>query len=193
MERLRVEGYEVFLDLKLHDIPNTVAQAVHSLLALEPALLTIHATGGAAMLDAAARAVHGTSTRLLAVTVLTSTDHAQLAATGVRTEPAAQVLRLATLAHNNGVSGIVCSALEAAALRQAFSESYLVTPGIRPHGAAQNDQQRVMSPADALGAGATQLVIGRPITAAAAPAAAYLGILSEIAHALPGENDKSPA
>ncbi len=182
--QLRSQGYEVFLDLKLHDIPNTVAGAIRAVLPLQPALLTVHASGGAAMLDAAQSAVTGSSTRLLAVTVLTSMDGPQLAATGISVDPSAQVERLAILAQHSGIDGLVCSAQESARLRLLLPLAHLVTPGIRPIGAAAGDQQRVSTPAHALKSGANQLVIGRPITAAPDPAQAYQHILREIADAL---------
>ena len=183
VERLVGDGYKVFLDLKLHDIPNTVAGAIRSVLPLEPHLLTVHAVGGPAMLAAAADAVAGSQTRLLAVTVLTSMNAAQLAATGVPETPAEQVRRLAAMAHTSGINGLVCSALEAPQLRIELPEAHLVTPGVRPAGGDRGDQQRVATPSGAIRAGASQLVIGRPITQAADPAAAYRAILAEIASA----------
>ncbi len=178
------EGYRVFLDLKLHDIPNTVAGAIRAILPLEPALLTVHASGGASMLAAAAEAAAGSSTRLLAVTVLTSLDADQLAATGVSGEPSEQVLRLAHLASGAGIEGFVCSPLEAQALREAVPAAHLVTPGIRSAGGDRGDQQRVSTPAQAIRSGAAQVVIGRPITQAENPVAAFNTILHEIAEAL---------
>jgi orotidine-5'-phosphate decarboxylase len=136
------------------------------------------------MLAAAADAAAGSATRLLAVTVLTSMHAAQLAETGVAHAPAEQVQRLAAMAHNSGIDGFVCSALEAAELRVALPESRLVTPGVRPAGGDRGDQQRVTTPAAAIRAGASQLVVGRPITQAADPAAAYSAILAEIASAI---------
>ena len=182
--RLRADGYRVFLDLKLHDIPNTVAGAVRSVLPLEPALLTVHASGGPAMLRAAAEASAGSKTQLLAVTVLTNMDTGELAATGIADAPAAQVIRLARLAQANGIDGLVCSPQEAASLKALLPQAHLVTPGIRPSGTGAGDQQRISSPAQALRSGASQLVVGRPITAAEDPARAYLAILAEIASAL---------
>lgn len=182
--RLRERGYHVFLDLKLHDIPNTVAGAVRSILPLAPALLTVHAAGGPAMLAAAASAAAGSPTRLLAVTVLTSMDAAQLSATGVPLTPEAQVHALAALAHRNGIDGLVCSPRETAALRASLPGSHLVTPGIRPGGADSGDQQRIATPADAIRAGASQIVVGRPVTAASEPAVAWQSLLLEVAGAL---------
>jgi len=170
----------VFLDLKLHDIPNTVAGAVRALLSLGPALLTLHAAGGAAMLGAAreaAAAAGDARPRLLAVTVLTSLDGDALAATGVTGDPAAQVLRLARLALDAGADGLVCAATEVAMLRSALGPApLLVVPGIRPAGAAAGDQARTATPAAALAAGADWLVVGRPITTAADPGAAAAAI-----------------
>ena len=184
LHRLAAEGYQVFLDLKLHDIPNTVAQAVRSILPLRPALLTVHAAGGAAMLTAAAAAAEGSTTRLLAVTVLTSIDSGTLQAIGVPSDPQQQVQRLAQLAWASGIRGLVCSGQETRALRDTLPGVHLVTPGIRPAGAVSGDQQRTTTPTQALAGGATQLVVGRPITAASDPAQAYLAILSEMASAL---------
>lgn len=181
---LRESGYQVFLDLKLHDIPNTVAAAVRAVLPLEPALLTVHASGGSTMMAAAAEAAAGSSTRLLAVTVLTSMDEGQLAATGVSGPPAEQVARLAQLAGRAGIQGLVCSPHEAAALRVLLPEAHLITPGIRPAGVAAGDQRRTSGPAEALRAGANQLVVGRPVTGAADPAMAYAALLREIESAL---------
>ena len=177
---LRSDGYQVFLDLKFHDIPNTVAGAIRSVLPLQPALLTVHASGGPAMLHAAAQAAEGSNTRLLAVTVLTSMDAAQLTAIGVPDPPAARVTRLALAAQASGIDGLVCSPNEAAALKELLPAAHLVTPGIRPAGTSANDQQRTSSPAEAIRNGASQLVIGRPITGAQDPVAAYLAILAEI-------------
>ena len=180
---LRQRGRSVFLDLKLHDIPNTVAAAVRSLARLQPELLTVHAAGGRAMLTAAAEAAHALPRppRLLAVTVLTSMDAAALAETGVSAAPAAQVLKLGQLADDSGIDGIVCSPEEAASLRRSLPHALLVTPGIRPAGATLGDQKRVTTPRAALDAGAGMLVVGRPITAAADPRAAAEAILAEMA------------
>jgi orotidine-5'-phosphate decarboxylase len=176
-------GYRVFLDLKLHDIPNTVAKTVESLATLPIGMLTVHAMGGPEMLAAAraAQREHAPDLQLLAVTVLTSMDAASLQAVGVPHDPPAQVDRLARLALAAGVDGFVCSPLEVGALRQALPGARaLVTPGIRPRGTGGgDDQKRVMSPAEAVRAGATHLVVGRPILAASDPAAAALAIRSE--------------
>jgi orotidine-5'-phosphate decarboxylase len=184
---LRNLGYEVFLDLKLHDIPNTVASAVRVLAGSGASLLTIHAAGGAAMMDAAveAAACSAGSPRLLAVTVLTSMDAAQLQAIGVNASPKDQVDRLGRAALAAGVSGLICSPLEAAALRfEHGSKPLLVVPGIRPVGSAAGDQQRFASPAKAIAAGASMLVVGRPITQSVDPARAAEEILREIQSAL---------
>jgi orotidine-5'-phosphate decarboxylase len=176
------EGLPVFLDLKLHDIPNTVAGAVRSALALQPAMLTLHASGGSAMLRAAAQAKHqaGASTLLLAVTVLTSLDDADLCASGVTGDAGTQVERLAALAVEAGVDGLVCSPREIARLRRILPATVkLVVPGIRPAGSAGDDQKRVMTPNEALAAGADILVVGRPITSAPDPAAAARALLQD--------------
>jgi orotidine-5'-phosphate decarboxylase len=187
----------IFLDLKLHDIPATVAGAVRAVLPLAPRLLTLHAAGGAAMI-AAARAEAETAgparPLLLAVTVLTSLDDAALAATGVPGGAAAQVLRLARLALAAGADGFVCSPLEVALLRAALGPGpKLVVPGIRPAGAARGDQARVMTPEQAVEAGADWIVVGRPITAAADPTAAAASIsaaIAAVAAARPGADDQ---
>jgi orotidine-5'-phosphate decarboxylase len=182
VESLRHRGHSVFLDLKFHDIPNTVAAAVRSVAPLGAELLTIHASGGPAMLAAAAEAAASLTNapRLLAVTVLTSMDRAQLAATGVIRSPAEQALLLANMAFSNGIGGFVCSPEEASSLRSALPETVLVTPGVRPVGAAIGDQRRVATPAAALAAGANYLVVGRPITQASNAAEAARAILAEM-------------
>lgn len=179
---IRDKGCSVFLDLKLHDIPNTVAGAVRSASRAGAQMLTVHAGGGPAMLAAAADAAASVpnAPQLLAVTVLTSMDQSQLLAVGVAAAPASQVLRLAQVAWEADIRGFVSSAEEVAAMRRSFPEATLVTPGIRPAGAAVGDQKRVASPAAAIQAGADYLVIGRPITQAADPAAAARSILAEI-------------
>ncbi|MBV8092861.1 MAG: orotidine-5'-phosphate decarboxylase [Acetobacteraceae bacterium] len=170
----------VFLDLKLHDIPNTVAGAIRAVLPLAPRMVTLHAAGGAGMLRAARAAAEAAGTErplLLAVTVLTSLNAAALAETGVSGGPRQQVLRLAQMAIRSGADGIVCSPHEAAILRKALgSRAVLVTPGIRPTPVAADDQARVMTPEQAIAAGADWIVIGRPITGAADPAAAARAI-----------------
>jgi orotidine-5'-phosphate decarboxylase len=176
-------GYSVFLDLKLHDIPNTVSGAVRSVAATGAGMLTLHSAGGPAMLAAAqeAAAALPSAPKLLAVTVLTSMDAAQLALTGVAVSPGEQVMRLAGMAYSGGIRGFVASAEEIAAMRTAYPEATLVIPGIRPAGAEAGDQKRVATPAAAIAAGADYLVIGRPITQAADPASAAHSILEEIA------------
>lgn len=179
---IRSLGYSVFLDLKLHDIPNTVAGAVRSASGAGAQMLTVHAGGGPAMLAAAADAAAGLAEapKLLAVTVLTSMDQAQLNAVGVSSSPGEQVLRLARMGWGAGIRGFVSSAEEVAVMRQSFPGAMLVIPGIRPAGAAVGDQKRVATPAAAIMAGADYLVIGRPITKAADPAAAAAAILAEL-------------
>jgi len=183
IEDLRNRGFDVFLDLKLHDIPNTVAGAVRTVTQAGASLLTLHASGGAAMMTAAAQAATAPgSPRLLAVTVLTSMDANELAGVGVTDPPAKQVLRLAKLAKASGITGMVCSAEEVATLRTELGpEALLVVPGIRPAGAAVGDQRRVATPRDAIAQGASLLVVGRPITRADNPVAAARAILDEIA------------
>jgi orotidine-5'-phosphate decarboxylase len=177
------DGTDLFLDLKLHDIPNTVAGAVRAVSGLAPYLLTVHCAGGAAMMRAAADAAATTAadparrTRVIGVTVLTSLDDADLAATGQAGPAADQARRLALLSRESGLDGVVCSPHEVAMLRAECGPGFLlVVPGIRPAGAAHGDQKRVMTPAEAVAAGADHLVIGRPITEAPDPAAAARAI-----------------
>lgn len=174
----------VFLDLKLHDIPNTVAGALRSLLPLRPAMVTLHAGGGPAMIAAArAEAEKAGAARpmLLAVTVLTSMDAAALAATGIADTPAQQVLRLARMAVAAGADGLVCSPQEAALLRAELGPGpALVVPGVRPTGSAVGDQARIATPAEAVAAGADWIVVGRPITGAPDPAEAAAAIAASI-------------
>jgi orotidine-5'-phosphate decarboxylase len=178
---LKQAGKKVFLDLKFHDIPNTVGQAVRSAAAIGADLTNVHAGGGPAMLKEAAAAGRDTGIQVIAVTVLTSLDAAQLQAVGVADAPEKQVLRLARLTADAGLNGVVCSALEIAAMRREFGPEFLlVVPGIRPAGSDVGDQKRVMTPKDAAKAGASFLVIGRPITHAADPAAAAQAILADI-------------
>ncbi len=178
---LQRRGYSIFLDLKFHDIPNTVASAVRSVARLGVQMLTIHAAGGPAMLSAAAEAVGETGPVLLAVTVLTSMDDSQLEATGVGRSATAQVETLARMAYASGVQGFVCSAVEVANLRNRLGgKPLLVIPGIRPEGADTGDQRRVATPGAAIAAGASYLVVGRPITRAADPSAAARSILAEM-------------
>jgi orotidine-5'-phosphate decarboxylase len=170
----------IFLDLKLHDIPNTVGKAVEALARLEPAILTVHAAGGRAMM-AAAKAAAPPQTKVIAVTVLTSLDAVDLAEAGVIGSPAEQVQRLTELAREAGVDGIVCSGAEVAAVRQAWPGGFFVVPGVRPSGSDAGDQKRVVTPRQALDDGASVLVIGRPITGAADPERA----IADIAGTLP--------
>ena len=174
----------VFLDLKLHDIPNTVAGAVRSLLPLGVRMLTVHAGGGAAMVAAARQAAEGAGTArplIIAVTVLTSLDASALHSIGVAGGPSQQVLRLGRLALEAGADGLVCSAHEISILRDAFGQMpVLVVPGIRPAGSDLGDQARVMTPQAAVKAGADYIVVGRPITGAADPGKAAADIASAI-------------
>jgi orotidine-5'-phosphate decarboxylase len=180
---LVARGFEVFLDLKFHDIPNTVAAACRAAAGLGVWMLNVHASGGRRMMTAAQQALADMPQRprLIAVTVLTSMSAEDLVEVGVSDVPADQVLRLARLSHACKLDGVVCSAQEAAMLRADLGADFrLVTPGIRPAGTEMGDQRRVMTPAEALRAGATDLVIGRPVTAAADPRAALKQIQSDI-------------
>jgi orotidine-5'-phosphate decarboxylase len=180
---LVARGFEVFLDLKFHDIPNTVAAACRAAAGLGVWMMNVHASGGRRMMTAAQEALADLTQRplLIAVTVLTSMSAEDLAEVGIAAAPADQVLRLAHLTQACKLDGVVCSAQEAAMLRTDLGANFrLVTPGIRPAGAEVGDQRRVMTPAEALRAGATDLVIGRPITAAADPLAALKQIQSDI-------------
>ena len=178
-------GFNVFLDLKLHDIPNTVAKAVESLAPLPIHMLTLHCAGGSEMMRAAlaAQQKHNPQLLLLGVTVLTSMDSPGLQEIGVTTPSAEQVTRLGQLAATAGLRGLVCSPLEVALLRQQLPAAMqLITPGIRPaHEAGTDDQKRVMTPANAAQAGSSYIVVGRPILQAADPAAAARAILAELA------------
>jgi orotidine-5'-phosphate decarboxylase len=172
-------GLPIFLDLKLHDIPNTVAKAVHALRPLEPAILTVHAAGGRGMMEDA-KAAAAAGTKVVAVTVLTSLDEEDLGATGVPGAPAAQVERLALLARAAGLDGVVCSGAEIETVRNAWPDAFIVVPGVRPADAAVADQKRVVTPRQALDAGASILVVGRPITQADDPAAAARAIAATL-------------
>jgi orotidine-5'-phosphate decarboxylase len=182
IHELHHRGCSVFLDLKLYDIPNTVAGAVRSVAETGAEMLTVHASGGPAMLRAAADAAAAFEhpPQLLAVTVLTSMDAEQLAAVGIGRSAGAQVLRLAEIAAGAGITGLVASAEETASLRQHFPGATLVIPGIRPAGSEMGDQKRVATPSAALAAGASYLVVGRPITQASDPVAAAEAIVSEM-------------
>jgi len=178
---LKQRGKRVFLDLKYHDIPNTVGQAVRAAAGIGADLTNVHASGGEAMLKAAAEAGLETGTLVVAVTVLTSMSQDDLASVGVSTPVREQVVRLARLTKACGVGGVVCSALEIQALREACGEDFvLVVPGIRPAGSGHGDQKRVMTPAQAAAAGADFIVVGRPITQAPDPAAAARAVLAEL-------------
>ena len=172
-------GVPIFLDVKFHDIPNTVAKAVEALRPLEPAVLTIHAAGGRAMLEAA-KAAASPKTKVVAVTVLTSLDGDDLQSIGVSSEPREQVERLAALAKSAGLDGIVCSGVEVAPAKAAWPDGFFVIPGVRPAGGDVSDQKRVVTPRQALDDGASILVIGRPITGADDPAAALRDIAASL-------------
>jgi orotidine-5'-phosphate decarboxylase len=178
-------GLPLFIDLKLHDIPNTVAAAVRAMLPLQPTFLTIHTSGGPAMMRAAAEAASMTDLqrpRLLGVTVLTSLDDDDLVSVGQSVPVLDQARRLAALAQSSGLDGIICSPAEVSALRADCGPDFvLMVPGIRPAGSAVGDQKRVMTPRDAVEQGADYLVIGRPITQASNPAAAARSIVEELA------------
>jgi orotidine-5'-phosphate decarboxylase len=186
VERLQTRGFDVFLDLKFHDIPNTVAGACRAAADLGVWMVNVHALGGSEMMMAARAAIEAFAKPplLIAVTILTSHDQAVLQQIGLAGSPAEAVARLARLAHQSGMDGVVCSAQEAAVLRaQEGGRFCLVTPGIRPAAAAVDDQRRTMTPSAALAAGADYLVVGRPITAAPDPMAALAALQAEIAKA----------
>ena len=176
VRRIRDLGVPIFLDLKLHDIPNTVAKAVRALAPLEPAILTVHANGGHEMLLAAKRAAPP-ATKVVAVTLLTSLDQADLSDLGIERSPADHVARLAWVTRDAGVDGIVCSGAEVGEAKAAWDDGFFVVPGIRPAGVDVADQKRVVTPAQALSDGASVLVIGRPITGAADPRQAIMDIV----------------
>jgi orotidine-5'-phosphate decarboxylase len=187
VQQLVGRGFGIFLDLKFHDIPNTVASACRAAARLGVWMLNVHASGGRAMLRAAREAVPvgAHSPKLIGVTLLTSMAASDLSETGVSGTPEDIVLRLSLLARDCALDGVVCSALEAGLLRDNFGNSFcLVTPGIRPADAAADDQQRVTTPAAAIAAGASYLVVGRPITRAPDPLAALRRINSQIASAM---------
>ena len=172
-------GLPLFLDLKLHDIPNTVEKAVRALAHLQPAILTVHAAGGRSMMEAA-KAAAPPQTKVVGVTVLTSLDQADLASTGVEGSPGTQVELLANLAREAGLDGIVCSGAEVAAVRAAWPAGFFVVPGVRPATAEAGDQKRVVTPAQALSDGASVLVVGRPITQAVNPRRAIMDIAASL-------------
>jgi orotidine-5'-phosphate decarboxylase len=174
-------GGNVFLDLKFHDIPNTVAKAVGTAAQLGAFFVTLHITGGRAMLEAAASALPAEGTQLLGVTVLTSHTDASLMETGMRGTVVETVRQLARLAHESGIDGVVCSPHEIALVREiAGDDMVIVTPGIRPKGAAKGDQARVTTPGEALRLGCDYIVVGRPITEAASPSDAARAIVDEL-------------
>lgn len=184
VEKLVAQGFDVFLDLKFHDIPNTVAAACMAAADLGVWMINLHASGGRRMMAQARERLDGLSQPplLVAVTILTSMGEQDISEVGLTGSPAVNVLRLAKLADDSGMDGIVCSPLEAALVRPEVNDDFLlVTPGVRPRQAARDDQQRVMTPADALNNGADFLVIGRPITAVADPLQSLHDIQAEIA------------
>ncbi len=182
--KIAAVGLPVFADLKLHDIPNTVAGGIRAVLPLGVAVVNVHCAGGAAMMRAAADAAVTAGAKrpkVIGVTMLTSLDQSDLTATGVTGTPSEHVIRLATLAKNSGLDGVVCSAHEIEPLRRELGPGFmLIVPGIRPAGAAVGDQKRVMNPREAVKLGADILVIGRPITEAADPAAAARAIRDDL-------------
>ncbi|HLY96211.1 MAG: orotidine-5'-phosphate decarboxylase [Sideroxydans sp.] len=183
VEQLQQRGFEVFLDLKFHDIPNTTAQACKAAAGLGVWMVNVHALGGKRMMEAAREALANVERRpkLIAVTVLTSMAQEDLHGVGINSSPAHMVSLLADLVHDSGLDGVVCSAQEASVLRRQYGKDFcLVTPGIRPANAAANDQFRIMTPRAALENGASYLVIGRPITQAPDPQSALHDILKEI-------------
>lgn len=187
VETLVGRGFDVFLDLKFHDIPNTVASACHAAADLGVWMLNVHALGGARMLESARAGVERSGTRpyLIAVTILTSMDERDLAGIGLAGSPADNVLRLATLARDCGIDGVVCSSRETALLRGRLGADFLlVTPGIRPAGAAVDDQRRVMTPLEAIRNGSSYLVIGRPVTRADDPVQVLRMLNSELSAAV---------
>lgn len=168
-------GLPIFLDLKLHDIPNTVAAAMQAIHVLEPAIVTIHASGGRAMMEDA-KAAAGEHTKVVAVTLLTSLDESDMAATGIGGSANDQVMRLADLANSAGLDGIVCSGHEVGAVHRQWKDGFFVVPGLRPAGGAMGDQKRAVTPREARDDGASVLVIGRPISRAEDPVAAARAI-----------------
>lgn len=183
LEALHGRGFDVFLDLKFHDIPNTVAGAVQAAAEQGVWMVNVHASGGQSMMEAAVKRLHAQrlKTHLIAVTVLTSMSAEDLHGVGVCCSPAQHVERLARLAQESGMDGVVCSAQEASLLDTCCGKGFLkVTPGIRPRFAAADDQQRIMSPRAAMQAGSTHLVVGRPVTQAPEPMEALAAIEAEL-------------
>lgn len=184
VEELQRQGFEVFLDLKFHDIPNTTAMAVKAAAELGVWMVNVHCSGGLRMMSACREELDklcGARPLLIGVTVLTSMEQSDLAGIGLDLPPAEQVMRLATLAAQAGMDGLVCSAQEAAALKTAHAGLQLVTPGIRPAGSAVDDQKRILTPRQAIAAGSDYLVIGRPISQAENPAAALAALVASLA------------
>lgn len=183
VEALQQQGFEVFLDLKFHDIPNTAAMAVKAAAELGVWMVNVHCSGGLRMMQACREVLESFEKKplLIGVTVLTSMERSDLSGLGLDVEPQEQVLRLATLAEEAGLDGLVCSAQEAPALKAQHPSLQLVTPGIRPAGSAKDDQRRILTPKDAMKAGSDFLVIGRPITQAEDPVAVLQQIAAELA------------
>lgn len=184
VEALHAKGFEVFLDLKFHDIPNTTAMAVKAAAEMGVWMVNVHCSGGLRMMAACRNELDklsGPKPLLIGVTVLTSMERDDLAGIGLDVEPQTQVLRLAGLAQQAGMDGLVCSAQEASVLKVAHPQLQLVTPGIRPAGSAEDDQRRILTPSQALQAGSDYLVIGRPISQAANPQQALAAVLAELA------------
>lgn len=184
LEALHKLNFDVFLDLKFHDIPNTVANAVSVAASLGVWMVNVHASGGRRMMEASVNALSqraDNKTLLIAVTVLTSMDQSDLVEVGIDLTPEQHVKRLATLAQSSGMDGVVCSAQEASMLSSELGKDFvLVTPGIRPAGSAQGDQKRIMTPSEAMAAGSHYLVMGRPITQAADPVNALIQVNKEL-------------
>ncbi len=184
VEALHAKGFEVFLDLKFHDIPNTTAMAVKAAAELGVWMVNVHCSGGLRMMTACRETLEqlsGARPLLIGVTVLTSMEQQDLADIGLDIAPEQQVLRLAGLAARAGLDGLVCSAQEAPPLKSQFAGLQLVTPGIRPAGSATDDQRRILTPTEAMAAGSDYLVIGRPIAGAANPAQALAAVVAELA------------
>ena len=184
VEALQAKGFDVFLDLKFHDIPNTTAMAVKAAAEMGVWMVNVHCSGGLRMMAACRNELdklNGDKPLLIGVTVLTSMEREDLSGIGLDVEPKTQVLRLAGLAQQAGMDGLVCSAQEACVLKVAHPQLQLVTPGIRPAGSAEDDQRRILTPSQALQAGSDYLVIGRPISQAANPQQALAAVLAELA------------
>jgi len=184
VEALQTKGFEVFLDLKFHDIPNTTAMAVKAAAELGVWMVNVHCSGGLRMMAACRETLDRSGAGkplLIGVTVLTSMEQADLAGIGLDMAPQQQVLRLAGLAAQAGLDGLVCSAQEAQSLKERFAQLQLVTPGIRPAGSQADDQRRILTPAEAMATGSDYLVIGRPIAQAQDPAAALAAVVAELA------------